>query len=705
MSTTMATEREESDMLTLSGPYGYPYGDEESKETPKTAGVMAEWEEVNCKLRHHGYQPVMVLPSSRLQQIPVGAVVLEEFTSKNLQNTLDKLMTDCDRRQSMVQELISSSQRIQRDADEERERGYRFEMEIRTLQKELEEEKLKTQEMEGLRLVELQRHGEEVRELTRNKSELVATNMQLEEKITQKEAEISRLKTRCQDLVKAEEKRLERRRKVANTFSKCSPKQSTMDQKVLDVIDNYESQLSEMKHELDRLRKETESHNSSVGSFGDIQSERAADSGEVSQSVNSSINVSSDAVLSSNLKGSEGEWLKDGKPGTSRESRYQAMEEKLLSAEKQVKDTKKLIKLLESENTHLKLELESRPNRDEWKRVRKYNKQLERLLAENNLSPASKRHRETRSRVSDNPASRTRRHPTHIEDIEFLPIDVCREHLKTVCVGLRVSDLRDIPKKINTMNMMAESYPPMEKLIRDIMDVISSKDGPKLSADVLSHSAISHEFHCEKAWQNIIPTLKLWLTELSGLQDLQTSINQLSSHLMPWKTEAELEQEDHTPVTIQKLKETVEVLCQDNRTSPTEIRQEEEPSVNQLKSIVAHFQKLFDITSIGGVFPRMNEVYMRLGETYNAMNNMREFLGLEPACKASDVVNAVAKLSKAKHLLKVDDLPGIIKRLDQYDEFFPAFQSVVSELKRLLRVQEMDEIVTAVTALVKFPHY
>jgi len=174
---------------------------------------------------------------------------------------------------------------------------------------------------------------------------------------------------------------------------------------------------------------------------------------------------------------------------------------------------------------------------------------------------------------------------------------------------------------------------------------------------------------------------------------------------MPWKTEAELEQEDHTPVTIQKLKETVEVLCQDNRTSPTEIRQEEEPSVNQLKSIVAHFQKLFDITSIGGVFPRMNQVYMRLGETYNAMNNMREFLGLEPACKASDVVNAVAKLSKAKHLLKVDDLPGIIKRLDQYDEFFPAFQSVVSELKRLLRVQEMDEIVTAVTALVKFPHY
>ena len=57
--------------------------------------------------------------------------------------------------------------------------------------------------MEGLRLVELQRHGEEVQELKRDKSKLVATNMQLEQKVTQKEAEISRLKTRCQDPVKA----------------------------------------------------------------------------------------------------------------------------------------------------------------------------------------------------------------------------------------------------------------------------------------------------------------------------------------------------------------------------------------------------------------------------------------------------------------------------------------------------------------------
>lgn len=97
---------------------------------------------------------------------------------------------------------------------------------------------------------------------------------------------------------------------------------------------------------------------------------------------------------------------------------------------------------------------------------------------------------------------------------------------------------------------------------------------------------------------------------------------------MPWKPEALFAQEAHGPLTIQKLKEAVDALCQEKRTSPAEIRTEEEPSLDQLKSIVAHFQKLFDVISIGGVFPRMNEVYMQLGETYNAMGNMREFLGL-----------------------------------------------------------------------------
>ncbi|XP_042339299.1 centrosomal protein of 70 kDa-like, partial [Plectropomus leopardus] len=52
------------------------------------------------------------------------------------------------------------------------------------------------------------------------------------------------------------------------------------------------------------------------------------------------------------------------------------------------------------------------------------------------------------------------------------------------------------------------------------------------------------------------------------------------------------------------------------------------PTRFTLGSMVSHFQKLFDVTSLSGVFPRMNEVYMRLGEMTNAMRNLRDVLDL-----------------------------------------------------------------------------
>ncbi|XP_022788505.1 centrosomal protein of 70 kDa-like [Stylophora pistillata] len=656
----MMNTRVGSDLLSLSGSYMNHYDHEESEdESPKTAGVIADWGVINRRLRQHGYQPVMVFPSGLGRQNH-GGVALEELSSKNLQNTLDKLMTESERRQSMVQELISSSTRIQRDAVEERERVYRHVMEIRNLKRELEEEKLKVQEMEGVRLIELQRHGQEVQELKRTKTELVALQMQLQQKVSQREEEIKRLQQKCQRLNSVDIERLDKESDIwKHSWKQSAYNRSVPDQKFLDMIDSYESKIFEMQQELKKLKKEIDSKTlSHVGGQSPTESELTASS-EVTP-----------------------------------------------STEKQLKECKMLIKLLESENTQLKLELESRPEVNDWKKAQKYNKQLERLLAQNNLSPPHRKHREGRTKM-DSVAALKKRYSKHVEDLDFMPIDACRKHLKEVCSELRVTDLRDIPEKINSLNIIAENHLPMEKIMQDIVDVINSKDTPKLSDELLPQNSVVHESHCEKAWQYIVPTLNLWFTQLTGLQDLLGPINQLSFNLMPWKSKSLLEEDNGRALTLQRIKDALDFLCLETRVSPSEIQTDtaEEISLDHLKSIVAHFQKLFDIKTVSGVFTRMNELYIRLGEACNAMNNMREFLGLEPTCKASDVVNAVSKLSKAKHLLKVDDLPGIMNRLDQYDEFYPAFQSMISELKKLLRVQDMDEIVTAVTALFKFPPY
>jgi hypothetical protein len=58
----------------------------------------------------------------------------------------------------------------------------------------------------------------------------------------------------------------------------------------------------------------------------------------------------------------------------------------------------------------------------------------------------------------------------------------------------------------------------------------------------------------------------------------------------------------------------------------------EHPSRTVLENIVQHFQTLFDVPSVSGVFPRMNDIYTKLGEVHNVLNTLRNLLGL---CKAT----------------------------------------------------------------------
>ncbi|XP_032233635.2 centrosomal protein of 70 kDa [Nematostella vectensis] len=702
-----------SEMLTLSG----SYGDEQdsSGHSPRTSGVISDWSEVNRQLRHHGFHAVMVLPRQHISEIPAGAVILEEHTSQHLRHTLESLMSDCDRRQALVQELISASNRLQKDNKENAEIIYSYETEIRGLEQQLETERIKVQEYEDRHMSELHRHGEEVQDLQLGKDEVAVMYKQMEQKLQKKDEETSRLQKRCHDLVHKEEERLERQRLMFKHFKNRSPrKQSDVDQRILDIVDSYEAQIDELKEEMEQIKKENKALSASyIGTYGDVNDDNRAmhkdvsdvsdlASGETSEDDNA--RHSRSPLEAGSRTGMAGKWRssQSSSPASSSPRRVKELTDKNLFYERQLKDAKKLIRLLENENTNLKVDLQSRPRTEEWKKTRKYNKKLEKLLAQNNLSPPRKRHLLT---DRDVPVE-TKRCSTNVGDIEFLPIDVCREYIKEVCSRLEVTDLKQLTDRLDSIDVMAEAYPSMEKLISDILSLTQEKGALVVSAEDMSQSVDSHALYCQRAWQNILPTLRLWHKELKHMKDLQTAVDHLAVSLMPWKPDNMFRADDRKPLRMRDLRARIESLAyQGTRALPSELRGSDKPSAEQLQSIVAHFQKLFDVTSVSGVFPRMNELYLRVGEVYNAMNTMRELLNLDPCCKASDVVNAVGKLSKARHLLKVDDLPGLIQRLEQYDEFFPAFQEMVTELCRLLTVEKMDEIVTAVRALIKFPQY
>ncbi|CDQ75504.1 unnamed protein product [Oncorhynchus mykiss] len=124
--------------------------------------------------------------------------------------------------------------------------------------------------------------------------------------------------------------------------------------------------------------------------------------------------------------------------------------------------------------------------------------------------------------------------------------------------------------------------------------------------------------------------------------------------------------------------------------------------------MVSHFQKLFDITSLSGVYPRMNEVYTRLGEMTNAMRNLRDILALDDRAPLSEVVNQIASLVNSPEatsghephvLLGTSDIDSIILKVKEHAVFFPAFYFLVQELLQTLDVDRLDDIMPVLRSL------
>ncbi|KAG9469307.1 hypothetical protein GDO78_020877 [Eleutherodactylus coqui] len=87
-------------------------------------------------------------------------------------------------------------------------------------------------------------------------------------------------------------------------------------------------------------------------------------------------------------------------------------------------------------------------------------------------------------------------------------------------------------------------------------------------------------------------------------------------------------------------------------------------SPHMLQALISHFQKLFDVPSMSGIYPRMNEVYSKLGEMNNAMKNLRCLLGLDDTASAGTVVNAVGRLNRELEEGGGHRLQGILGMLD-----------------------------------------
>ncbi|XP_029353096.1 centrosomal protein of 70 kDa isoform X2 [Echeneis naucrates] len=201
---------------------------------------------------------------------------------------------------------------------------------------------------------------------------------------------------------------------------------------------------------------------------------------------------------------------------------------------------------------------------------------------------------------------------------------------------------------------------------------------------------------------SLLPTLETWAQQLHLLKELQQGLTKLMARLMA----GQFSDGSHDATEAVKVEEMMLMVDTMLESTSVDDKMVRSPTRYTLGSMVSHFQKLFDVTSLSGVYPRMNEVYTRLGEMTNAMKNLQDVLDLDSRASPEQVVNQVTRMVSLSgqtaglcDLVGDADIDSIIVKMKQHEEFFPPFHALIMDISQTLGVSHLDDILPALRSL------
>ncbi|XP_054943090.1 centrosomal protein of 70 kDa isoform X7 [Physeter macrocephalus] len=330
----------------------------------------------------------------------------------------------------------------------------------------------------------------------------------------------------------------------------------------------------------------------------------------------------------------------------------------LMSLQNQLKESKSKIDALLSEKLNLQKDLETRPTQHELRlykqQVKKLEKALKKSIKLQDLSSQKK-----------------------AEDKEG----------------------KDEPSKDNQQQTLIDQR--YFQVLRSINSIIHNPRAPviiyKQSKGGAQH--FNKDLVQDCGFEHLVPIIEMWADQLASLKDLYKSLKILSAELVPWHNLKK--QDENEGVKVEDLLFIVDTMLEEVENKEKDSNM---PDFQILRAIVSHFQKLFDVPSLTGVYPRMNEVYTRLGEVNNAVRNLQELLELDSSSSLCVLVSTVGKLCRlvnedvneqVMQVLGPEDLQSIINKLEEHEEFFPAFQAFTNDLLEILEIDDLDAIVPA----------
>ncbi|KAG9261118.1 centrosomal protein of 70 kDa isoform X1 [Astyanax mexicanus] len=609
---------------------------------------QTDWDAVNRMLQHHGFKPVRFADPTENKNL-ADLVLLERTSSAEMRNMLKTMLTDSERRQALIQELIQSNSQLKEEVEQQQVRAARQSQRAEELEGVLASVKVKVQGLEDSFVSKAAQQHSSLQQLQQDKRVEEKRCQTLQQQLSEQKELVSDLQEKLYYAVKEEERRVARQNQAFQQILKRSNRtHNPSDQLILDVIGVYESQMQQLR---DKLKS---------GQRNSLCGNESSDSQTTDKS-----GTDISALASSN---------------------YKAL---LKSYQEQLRKTKAQREDLKNEIQRLKKDLDSRPTVKELKSCKQQLRQMDKIIQQSNIWPAQ-------TLGTEEPiGSSSTENQQNIQN---------QRYLKEICSELKVQDVSHVVSAVKTRCKEADSAIKLEKIINDMAAVLTN---PRAPLGLLRQPADGHGLrdHSQQGQlELIVPTLEFWSQQLSFLPDLHRSVAKLVKRLLPWQPEDRVGTRSDT-VKVEDVMLMVEMVLDETCPDDKILRS---PTKHTLESMVSHFQKLFDAPSLSGVYPRMNEVYTKLGEMNNAMRNLRDILDMDGKAPPSEVVNMVARVvsstaalsnQELHDLLGTNDIDNIIMKLKDHEEFFPAFHSLILDLLDLLDAESLDDVLPIVRSL------
>nr|KAF6473590.1 centrosomal protein 70 [Rousettus aegyptiacus] len=583
----------------------------------------AEWENINMLLMTHGLKPLSLEKRTDLKDF----IIFDKQSSQKMRQNLKTLVEETECQQKMIQELIETNQQLKNELQLEKRRAVDQEQRANDLEQIMESVKAKIGELEDESLNRVCQQQNKIKDLQKEHKALQAKCQHYKRKRMEQQETIASLQKDIYRLTKEEEERIITQNRVFASLCKRVP-HTVLDRQLLCLIDYYECKIRKFLKQ--RQYNEDES-----------QSEEERDYRSF-----------------------------DASPT------YKGL---LMSLQNQLKESKAKIDTLLSEKLNLQKDLEIRPTQHELRLYKQQVKKLEKAL---------KKNIKLRDLISQNKAEDTEKKDEHSKDNQ-----------QQVLIDQRYF-----------------------QVLSSINSIIHNPRAPviiyKQSKGGAQH--FNKDFVHDCGFEHLVPIIEMWADQLTSLkvrfglqekdgksmeppsslppsfclshlpyqEDLYKSLKILSAELVPWHNLKK--QDENEGIKVEDLLFIVDTMLEEVENKEKDSNM---PNFQTLQAIVSHFQKLFDVPSLNGVYPRMTEVYIRLGEMNNAVRNLQELLELDSSTSLCVLVSTVGKLCRlinedmneqVKRVLGPEDLQSIIIKLEEHEEFFPAFQAFTNDLLDIL---------------------